>query len=74
MAAERTKGTGDRQRIQDFSKGVTFVKGGGVTIHCLITKIRELGACFLYFSYMLSQNGGRLVTRSTLPGSSPGPS
>ena len=28
------------------------------TLHCLITKICELGACFLYFSYMLAQNGG----------------
>ena len=41
-----------------------FQRGGGdfckrgVTIHCLITKICELGACFLYFSYMLAQNGG----------------
>ena len=29
-------------------RGVTFV--GGVTTHCLITKICEQGACFLYFS------------------------
>ena len=29
-----------------------------MTIHCLITKICELGACFLYFSYVLAQNGG----------------
>ena len=42
--------------IQVFSKRVTFVKGG--TINCLITKICELGACFLYFSYVLAQNGG----------------
>ena len=50
--------------IQGFSKRVTFVKGGGgVSIHCLITKIcGELGACFLYFSYVLVQNWGRLVT------------
>ena len=42
-------------------RGVTFVKrggGGGVTIHCLIIKICEMGACFLYFSYVLAQNGG----------------
>ena len=46
-------------RIQDFSKGGggDFCKRG-VIIHCLITKICELGACFLYFSYMLAQNGG----------------
>ena len=36
-----------------------------MTIHCLITKICELGACLLYFSYVLAQNGGSLVTRST---------
>ena len=28
-----------------------------MTIRCLITKIYELGACFLYFSYVLVQNG-----------------
>ena len=44
-------------RIQDFSKGDDFCKGG-VTIHCLITKICELGSRFLYFSYLLGQNGG----------------
>ena len=43
-------------QIQDFSKEVDFCKGGGVTIRCLITKICELGACFLYFSYVLAQN------------------
>ena len=31
---------------------------GGVTIHCLINKICELGVCFVYFSYVLAQNGG----------------
>ena len=42
-----------------FFKGGDFCKrGGGVTIHCLITKNCELGACFLYFSYVLAQNGG----------------
>ena len=40
------------------AKGGDFCKGGGATIHCLITKICELGACFLYFSYVLAQNGG----------------
>ena len=39
-----------------FKGGVAFVKGG-VTIYCLITKICELGACFLYFYYVLAQNG-----------------
>ena len=43
-------------RIQYFSKGVTFVRGGGD--YCLITKTCELEACFLYFSYVLAQNGG----------------
>ena len=38
-------------RIQDFSKGGDFCKRGAI-IHCLITKICELGACFLYFSYI----------------------
>ena len=55
-------------RIQDFSRGGGyFCKGDRETIHCLITKIRELGDCFLYFSYALAQNGGGgwLVTRST---------
>ena len=46
-------------RIQDFSKGSDFCKGGGgggVTIHFLITKICELGACFLYiFIYVGSK-------------------
>ena len=36
--------------IQDFSKGVTN--------HCLLTKMCKLGACFLYFSYVLAQNRG----------------
>ena len=27
-----------------------------MTIHCLMTKTCELGACFLYFSYVLAQN------------------
>ena len=40
-----------------------------MTIHCLMTKICELEACFLYFSYVLAQNGGWLVARSTPPGS-----
>ena len=42
-------------RLQDFSKGDDFCKGG-VTIHCLITKICELGAFFLYFPFVLVQN------------------
>ena len=47
----------EQGRTQDFSKReVTFVKGEGVAIHCLISKICELGACFLYF-YVLAQNG-----------------
>ena len=39
-----------------FSKGVTFVMGWGegVTIHFLNNKICELGACFLYLSYLLA--------------------
>ena len=49
-----------------FFKGQTgfaFCKGrgggrGAVTIHCLINKLCELGACFLYISYVLAQNGG----------------
>ena len=41
---------------QGFFKGGDFLKG--VTIHCLIHKIFELGACFLCFSYVLAQNGG----------------
>ena len=41
-----------------FFKGSDFFKGRGVTIHCLITKICELGAGFLYFPYVLAQNGG----------------
>ena len=42
-----------------FQRGLTCVKGGGgkVTIHCLNNKICELGACFLYFSYVLAQKG-----------------
>ena len=38
----------------------TYIRNGsrifqrGVTIHCLITKICELGACFLYFFYVLA--------------------
>ena len=44
-------------RIRDFLNEGDFCKKG-VTIHCLITKICELGACFLYFSYVLAQNGG----------------
>ena len=34
--------------IQDFSEGRDYCncKEGGMTIHCLITKICELGACF----------------------------
>ena len=51
-------------RIPDFSKGGDFCKGG-VTINCPITKICELKACFLYFFYVLAQNGGSLVNRST---------
>ena len=42
------EGVGSRGQTQDFSVGVTFVMG--VTIHCRITKICELGACILYFS------------------------
>ena len=48
----------DQVWSQDFSGGVTFVKGRGVTIHHLFTKICKLGACFFYFSYVLAQNGG----------------
>ena len=33
-------------------------EGGGGGIHFLNTKTCELGACFLYFSYVLAQNGG----------------
>ena len=33
-----------------------------MTIHCLITKIFELGACFSYFSYALAQDGRGGVT------------
>ena len=44
-------------RIFQRGGGGDFCKRG-MTIHCLITKICELGACFLYFSYMLAQNGG----------------
>ena len=47
-----------------FKGGLTFVKGG-VTIHCLIIKVCELGVCFLYFSCVLAQNGG--VTSLDLP-------
>ena len=43
--------------FMNFSKrGGDFSKGR-VTIHCLVTKISELGACFIYFSYVLAQNG-----------------
>ena len=41
----------------EFFKGGDFCKRE-VTIHCLITKTCELGAYFLYISYMLAQNGG----------------
>ena len=44
-------------RIQDFSKGGDFCKRG-VTIHCPITKICDLGAFFLCFSFVLAQNRG----------------
>ena len=37
-----------------FFKGGDLCKGQMVTILCLITKTRELGACFLYFSYVLA--------------------
>ena len=41
---------------------VTSVKGGGggvlVTIHCLINKICELGAYFLYFFLRVSSKWG----------------
>ena len=29
-----------------------------MTIHCVITKLCDLVACFLDFSYVLAQNGG----------------
>ena len=45
--------------IQDFSKGLTFVRGGGgVTTHCLINKICELGSLLLKFFLCVSSNGG----------------
>ena len=40
-------GGGVQGQIQDFSKGVAFVRGG-VTFHCLITKIFELGASYVF--------------------------
>ena len=62
-----------RGRSRIFHRGATLVKvyvwgGGGEVDYCLITKICELAACFLYFSYVLAQNG-KLFTRSTPPGS-----
>ena len=41
-----------------FFKGGDFCKGEGETFQCVITKICELCACFLYFSYVLTQNRG----------------
>ena len=59
-------------RIQDFSKGGDFCKRG-VTIHCPITKICDLGAFFLYFSFVLAQNRGGVTSHPFHPpGSSPG--
>ena len=46
-----------RSATSNFQRGGDLCKGGeGVTIHCLITKICELGACVLHLSYVLAQN------------------
>ena len=50
---QRYRGTG---ADPGFFKGVAFVKGGGVTIHCLITNVTwELASYRL--NEALSQNG-----------------
>ena len=48
---------------------VHVAQNGGLLVTRSATKICELGACFIYFSFVLhaAQNGGSLVTRSTTP-------
>ena len=45
--------------MQEFSRGGDFCNGGGLTIHCLITKIWDLKepASYIY-SYVLAQKEG----------------
>ena len=53
-----------------FQRGVTFVQGDWLFI-VWSTICVSWGACFSYFSYVLAQNGGWLVTCSTPSGSAP---